>query len=177
VATPKNYIEVLYVNFVMLTIVVIFVYFANGVVTLILTRSEVRRLKFNRIKKAIDASRQLGLQKEMKERVIEYISDLQNPEEELEDNMEVLLSPVLRNQFKLAFRGHFLNLVSLISLVTGDGREGELLRIDMANSIRHRHYQVGEIIFECRQKAEGRLLLIERGACTVYNDSLGYRKY
>jgi hypothetical protein len=59
----------------------------------------------------------------MKEKVIEYISDLQNPEEDLEDNMEVLLSPVLRNQFKLAFRRHFLNLISLISLVTDDGRE------------------------------------------------------
>lgn len=59
----------------------------------------------------------------MKEKVIEYISDLQNPEEEMEDNMEVLLSPVLRNQFKLAFRSHFLNLVSLVSLVADDERE------------------------------------------------------
>ncbi len=40
----------------MLTIVVVFVYFANGVVNLILTNSEIRRLKFNRIKKAIEAS-------------------------------------------------------------------------------------------------------------------------
>lgn len=96
----------------------------------------------------------------MKEKVIEYITDLQNPEEELEDNMEVLLSPVLRNQFKLAFRRHFLNLVSLISLVTDDGREAELFRIDVAKTIKHRHYQGGDVIFQSKQTTEGRLLLI-----------------
>lgn len=40
VATPRNYVEVLYTNFVMLNIVVIFVYFTNGVVKLILTYRE-----------------------------------------------------------------------------------------------------------------------------------------
>lgn len=98
-------------------------------------------MKLNRIKKAIDASFQLDLRKDMKQKLIEYVGDLQNPEEELEDNMEVLLSPVLRNQFKLAFRRHFLNLISIISLVADDRREAELFRIDLANSIKHRHYQ------------------------------------
>lgn len=53
VATPKNYISIMYVNFVILSIVVIFVYFTNGVIRLILTHGEKRRRKENTIKKIL----------------------------------------------------------------------------------------------------------------------------
>ena len=43
--------------------------------------------------------------------------------------MEGMLSNVLKDQFRLAFRNHFLDLVSLISLVSSDGDEAQLFRI------------------------------------------------
>ena len=88
-----------------------------------------------------------------------------------------MLSPFLRNQFKLAFRRHFIDLISLISLITDDGGEAELFRIEVANIIRHKHYQAGEIIYKSKELSEGRLLLIERGFCTVESDSVGYKKF
>jgi hypothetical protein len=61
--------------------------------------------------------------------------------------MDRLLSPFLRKQFKLAFRRYFINRVSLISLITGDSDEAELFQIDVANIIRHSHYQAGENLY------------------------------
>lgn len=58
-----------------------------------------------------------------------------------------MLSNVLKDQFRLAFRNHFLNLVSLISLVSGDGDEAQLFRIEVAKIIRWRYYQRGDVIF------------------------------
>ncbi len=43
--------------------------------------------------------------------------------------MDGMLSNVLKGQFRLAFRNHFLDLVSLISLVSSDGDEAQLFRI------------------------------------------------
>ena len=45
VATPKNTVEIFYVNFVILTLVVIFVYFANGVIKIVLEYSSSMRKK------------------------------------------------------------------------------------------------------------------------------------
>jgi len=61
--------------------------------------------------------------------------------------MEGMLSNVLRDQFRLAFRNHFLNLVSLVSLVSGDRGEAQLFRIELAKTIKRRHYQAGDLIF------------------------------
>jgi hypothetical protein len=63
----------------MLTIVVIFVYFTNGVVKLILAHSEHRREKLNNIKRAIDVAQQFELKAEMKDKLVEFITDLDDP--------------------------------------------------------------------------------------------------
>lgn len=96
----------------------------------------------------------------MKDKMIKFITDLKNPEEELEEEMDRMLSPILRNQFKLAYMRHFIDLISLISLITDDSGEAELFRIDVANIIRRRHYQAGQIIYKSKEQTEGWLLLI-----------------
>lgn len=75
VASPKNYVSMLYVNFVMLTIVIIFVYFTNGIINLIITQGEMRRKKLNTIKRVVDVSQQLEIERRTKNRIVEYITD------------------------------------------------------------------------------------------------------
>lgn len=71
-------------NFVMLTIVIIFVYFTNGVITLIITHGEHRRKKLNTIKRVVDVSQQFEVDRKSRNRIVEYLTDFENPEEELE---------------------------------------------------------------------------------------------
>ncbi len=57
-ATPKNYVSVFYVNFVMLNLIVIFVYFANGVINIIITHGEGRRKKLGAINKLMEIAKE-----------------------------------------------------------------------------------------------------------------------
>lgn len=82
IATPKNYYEILYVNFCMLFIEVIFVYFTDGIINLIIAHGERRRKKLGKIKKVVNVSLSLELGGKMKNKLVEYISDLKNTDEE-----------------------------------------------------------------------------------------------
>lgn len=57
--------------------------------------------------------------------------------------MDRSLSPALNNQFKVTFRRHFINLIEMVTLVSSHSAEEELFKIDLANIIKHRHYQMG----------------------------------
>lgn len=65
--------------------------------------------------------------------------------------MNASLSAVLKNQFNLTFKSHFLNLVDLINLITQNSSDQNLLKVDIANIIHRRQYQKGESIYETRQ--------------------------
>ena len=161
----------------MLTIVVIFVYFTNGVVTLILTHSEAVRLKLHSLRRVIEGGLQLGLPQPTLRKMVRYVAELRNSEDDFERDMHQILSPELTRQFKLAFRKHFINLLEMVSLVTRGGGDAEAFRLEVAGAIAHREYQAGERIYEAKERREGRLVLIERGSCRVENVSVGFRKY
>lgn len=60
------------------------------------------------------------------------------------------LSAVLKNQFNLTFKSHFLNLVDIIKLITEDSSDQNLLKVDIANIIHRRQYQKGDTIYQAR---------------------------
>ena len=65
--------------------------------------------------------------------------------------MNASLSAVLKNQFNLTFKSHFLNLVDLINLIAQNTSDQNLLKVDIANIIHRRHYQQGESLYRARE--------------------------
>lgn len=74
--------------------------------------------------------------------------------------MNASLSAVLKNQFNLTFKSHFLNLVDLIGLITHNSPDQNLLKVDIANIVHRRQYQQGETIYQARQLQPEKLMLI-----------------
>lgn len=64
--------------------------------------------------------------------------------------MNASLSAVLKNQFNLTFKSHFLNLVDLIKLITEGTSDQNLLKVDIANIIHRRQYQQGDSIYQAK---------------------------